>query len=193
MRSKVNNQDIQTLEAIQRAAHLNNQGACLLAADRPNEAFEAFNIAFDIMGNATIALKQAGNTSRGEKAEEEQEVPLTPQQKKPQERYIQATRLRQGEPMKIYRGSAEDTCKQFVYNQAFLFNPNDLREEVPNAHLSELYTAAVIFNMALSFHQRCEESPLKFYMLYKLHPWIYTTRRCSWSMNVPASLTVGAY
>lgn len=138
------------MESINKAAQLNKEGACLLAAGRPDEAFEAFNIAFDAIGSATIAIKFAER----EKALPVSD-PISCKPKKPQEDYVNSVPVRQ-QPIEIHNGSG-DECRHFIYNHAFLFNPDDLRG-FPSSHLSELYTAATVFNMALSFHQRCEDN-----------------------------------
>lgn len=149
------------MESIHQASYLNKQGGYLLAAGRPYEAFDAFNTAFDAIGSATISIKQAESERAAPASDLSSSRP-----KKPQEDYIQSISVvqQQGRWPSISNSTnrangnnSGDCCKHFIYNQAFLFDTDHLLE-VPSSHLCELFTAAVIFNMALTFQQRCEDS-----------------------------------
>lgn len=148
------------MDLVQRAAMLNLEGASYLEEHDEQQALVSFNNSLEFMSRAasnyycTKLIQQVAAAATATPVQTPVEVPVTADRPntiplmaipKPHEQEQEM----EVESFKADDDSADENPQHFVYTRALVFNPEVARSPVD----SLFYSAVVIFNTALCFHQ----------------------------------------
>jgi tetratricopeptide (TPR) repeat protein len=130
---------------IKQAACFNEKGVALLENGKQHEAFEFFIHAIDGISTFTRVLESQAYYTRHHSYSKLQN---------PCSFLLSSREIVENETFDNF--SLEDSNCNFLYNQAFRFNPCINAESLneTTVHYIKLYRAILTFNCALSFHQR---------------------------------------
>jgi tetratricopeptide (TPR) repeat protein len=145
------------MDLVQRAAHLNMEGASYLEEDDEQRALISFNNALECMSHAAghyycskLLQQVAAAASTPVETPADGSPPST--NTIPLMAIPKPHESDESDQMEFHADddSADENPQHFIYSQALVFNPEVARNPVD----SLFYSAVIIFNTALAFHQR---------------------------------------
>lgn len=156
------------MDLVQQAAHLNMEGAAYLEAHDEQQALISFNNALECMSHAaglyycsklirevaSVTTTQLQDLSLCTDSRGQRVIPLMAVPKPHDDTHSDSSK-----PMAVVRTGddlPDENEEHFIYDKALIFNPAVARTAVD----SLFYSAVIIYNTALAFHERGKCSDL---------------------------------